>query len=93
EYVCEQEFAESVPVEVIARSEYRQQTNDSSSNESFGAWNNQVWEALFLVGEETDVQQKLGSAYGSSVTGFYSPSDDQIKIITDSPDRPTIDNG
>jgi PGF-CTERM protein len=92
EYVREQEFTEAVPVEVIPRSEYRQRSNESSSNASFGAWNNQVWEALFLVGEDTDVQQQLGSAYGSSVTGFYSPADDEIKIITDSPDEPTIDN-
>ncbi|MFB6123316.1 MAG: Hvo_1808 family surface protein [Haloferacaceae archaeon] len=92
EYVRNQEFTQSVPVDVIARSEYRQGTSDDSSNASFGAWNNQVWEALFLVGEDADVQQKLGSTYGSSVSGFYSPSDDRIKIITDSPDEPTIDN-
>jgi hypothetical protein len=92
EFVREREFTERVPVEVIRRSEYRQRTNNSSGNETFNAWNDQVWEALFVVGEDRGSDEALSSTLGSSVAGFYSPVDDEIKIVTDSPDEPTIDN-
>ncbi|SDN02370.1 hypothetical protein SAMN04487949_3204 [Halogranum gelatinilyticum] len=93
EHLRDREFKESVPVEVISREAYRQQSADSSQrDDSFEAWNNQVWEALFITGEQQNVQSELGSTFGAAVAGFYSPSDDEIKIVTDSPDRPVIDN-
>ncbi|MFC4358120.1 Hvo_1808 family surface protein [Halobium salinum] len=93
EYVREREFKEDVPVSVISREEYREQAgNQAAANASYTAWNNQVWEALFLVGEETNVQTELGSTLGASVAGFYAPGDDEIKIITPDPDSPTVDN-
>jgi PGF-CTERM protein len=93
EYIRDAEFEESVPVSVVSREEFRSRGDGNESNEAFAAWNNQVWEALFVVGEDTNVQERLSATYGSSVVGFYSPSDDEIKIVTDSPDQPTIDNG
>lgn len=93
EYLRNREFKQEVPVSVITRSEYQKQSsNQSQSNASYEAWNNQVWEALFVTGEEKNVQSELGSTLGSSVAGFYSPKDDEIKIVTDSPDQPVIDN-
>ncbi|MFB6196118.1 MAG: Hvo_1808 family surface protein [Haloplanus sp.] len=91
EYLRQTEFQSDVPVEIISRSEFTRNGN-SSSNASFVAWNNQVWEALFVVGEEANVQSKLQSAVGSSTAGFYAPSDDRIRIITETPESPTIDN-
>jgi PGF-CTERM protein len=93
EYLREEEFEADVPVEVIDRESYRNQsTRGSNASDDYAAWNNQVWEALFVTGEDTDVQDELGTTYGSSVAGFYSPADDEIKVITDDPDAPTIDN-
>jgi hypothetical protein len=92
EYVREREFESRVAVEVIARSEYRRQANNSTGNETFTAWNDQVWEALFVVGEDQGTDEALSSTLGASVAGFYSPVDDEIKIVTDSPGQPTIDN-
>jgi hypothetical protein len=94
EYIREIEFEKRVPVEVIPRSEYR---NDSSevptpAESDFAAWNNQVWEALFISGEDQNVQQQLSDTQGSSVVGFYAPQDDEIKIITEDPDSPVIRN-
>jgi hypothetical protein len=93
EYIREAEFEESVDVSVIAREEYAARQENSTANESFAAWNNQVWEALFVDGEDTDVQEELSGTLGSSVAGFYSPDDDEIKIVTETPDSPTVDNG
>jgi hypothetical protein len=93
EYVREEEFETDVPVEVISRSEFRAQSEANGSTETaYGAWNNQVWEALFVVGEGTDVQAELRTTVGSSTAGFYAPGDDRIRIVTDTPERPTIDN-
>jgi hypothetical protein len=92
EYVREREFKREVPVSVISRDDYRAQSNNSSRNASFERWNDQVWEALFIVGEDTTSAAALSDTYGSSVAGFYSPTRDEIRIVTDSPDTPVIDN-
>ncbi|MFB6156722.1 MAG: Hvo_1808 family surface protein [Haloferacaceae archaeon] len=92
EFLRDAEFEEPVPVKVIAREEFRQRANNDSSSDAFAAWNNQVWEALYIDGEDSNVQDELGRAVGESVAGFYTPGNDQIRIITDTPDSPTIDN-
>lgn len=94
EQLRREEFAQDVPVSIVSREEYRNRSQGGSGNNSsaFRAWNNQVWEALFIVGERNDSQAKLGKTRGRSVVGFYSSADDEIKIITESPDRPVIRN-
>jgi hypothetical protein len=94
EYIRGMEFDSTVPVEVIARSEYRNGSNEvgTPAEDDFAAWNNQVWEALFIAGEDQNVQQELSDTQGSSVVGFYSPGDDEIKIITETPESPVIRN-
>jgi hypothetical protein len=88
------EFESEVPVEVIPRSEYRNGSSDvpTPAESDFAAWNNQVWEALFISGEDENVQQQLSDTQGSSVVGFYAPRDDEIKIITETPESPVIRN-
>jgi hypothetical protein len=97
EYLRHEEFTENVSVDVLSRAEYRQRSANRSANQSaeaeaFGEWNNQVWEALFVTGEGNDSQEAISGTQGSSVAGFYSPRDDAITIITNSPESPTIDN-
>jgi PGF-CTERM protein len=93
EYVRQTEFTSDVPVEVISREEFQRRSSENrSSNASFDAWNDQVWEALFVIGEDREANEALRSASGQSTAGFYAPADDRIRIITDSPDSPTIDN-
>jgi hypothetical protein len=93
EYLRESEFDSEVPVEVLSREEFqRQRGENATSNASFDAWNDQVWEALFVIGEDREANEALQSATGETTAGFYAPSDDRIRIITDSPDSPTIDN-
>jgi hypothetical protein len=93
EYLRESEFDSEVPVEVLSREEFqRQRSENATSNASFDAWNDQVWEALFIIGEDREANEALQSATGETTAGFYAPSDDRIRIITDSPDSPTINN-
>ncbi|SFK58711.1 hypothetical protein SAMN04487950_0041 [Halogranum rubrum] len=93
EHLREREFKQSVPVSIITREAYRERSaNQSKTNDSFEAWNNQVWEGLFITGETDNVQSELGSTLGSAVAGFYSPKDDEIKIVSDNPDEAVIDN-
>jgi hypothetical protein len=93
EYVRQEEFRSEVPVEVISREEFQQQRSRNATDEpAFDAWNDQVWEALFVIGEDAEANEELQSATGSSTAGFYVPAEDHIRIITDSPGSPTVDN-
>jgi hypothetical protein len=91
EYIRGLEFESSVPVEVISRAEYR----ENSSGEygpSLRAFDNAKFEALFLIGEDEDSIEVQESTLGSSVLGYYSPSEDAIVIVSDS-ETPTIAEG
>ncbi|MEF8856796.1 MAG: Hvo_1808 family surface protein [Haloplanus sp.] len=93
EYIRQEEFESDVPVEVLSREEFQTQRNQNvTSNASYDAWNDQVWEALFIIGEDAEANSELRGATGQTTAGFYAPGDDRIRIITDSPDSPTIDN-
>ncbi|AZH24248.1 Hvo_1808 family surface protein [Haloplanus aerogenes] len=93
EYVRQAEFESDVPVEILSREEFQSQRNQNvTPNASYDAWNDQVWEALFIIGEDREANEALRSASGQTTAGFYAPGDDRIRIITDSPNSPTIDN-
>ncbi|WP_435196174.1 Hvo_1808 family surface protein [Natronomonas sp. EA1] len=92
EVIRDLEFEESVPVSVITRAAYRERRTGRSSDPTYEAWNNQVWEALLLVGEDRNVSQVFDTVFGSSVQGFYSPANDEIVIVSDS-ETPQIDRG
>ena len=89
------EFTEDVQVRVISREEYRNRSSGGSSGgeaSEYERWNDQVWEALFVTGESQSSGEAIGETRSSAVAGFYSPSDDEIKIITGTPESPTINN-
>jgi len=88
------EFDQRVPVEVISREQYRERFDGGGGGESaaFEAWNNQVWEALFLVGEDRNVSAVFDDVFGATVQGFYSPGRDEIVVVSDSA-TPTVDRG
>jgi len=86
------EFESRVPVEVISREEYRKQRGEGASdpNSTFNRWNDQVWEAILVVDEDASVSQTLDTVFGSSVQGYYSPSKEEIVVVSES-ETPTID--
>jgi hypothetical protein len=86
ERIRQLEFERSVPVELRSREAYR---NDSAPIPD-SAWNEQVWEALFLVGEDRRVSETFSALYSGSVLGYYSSAEDRIVVVSDS-ETPSID--
>ena len=91
EHVRQRPFKEDVPVETVTRSEYANDTAGGNSSEAFRRWNDQVWEALFVVGDDADANDEIDSVFGGAVSGFYSPSDDRIVIVVPDGESPDID--
>jgi hypothetical protein len=89
------EFEETVPVEVITRQEYRERrrgggTDTPGGPSTYDLWNEQVWEALYLNGEDESIAQRFDTVFSESVVGFYSPGKDEIVIVSDS-ETPVLD--
>jgi hypothetical protein len=93
EQVRDLEFKEPVPVSVISRAEYQ---NRSGGNNSGGSsrpqdpWNDQVWEALLLIGEDSGSSDEIDDTLSTTVQGYYSPSEDEIVIVSPT-ETPQID--
>ncbi|AXG05743.1 hypothetical protein DU500_04420 [Haloplanus rubicundus] len=79
------EFESTVPVEVVDRETYLADENVTAT-----AFEEVVWEALLLVGEDRSVAATFEAFYGASVQGTYVPSEDRIVVVSDSA-RPTLD--
>jgi len=95
EYVRGREFTRRVPVEVLSREEYRNRSGGGGSSDGpsdYERWNDQVWEAMFVTGESESSGTAISDTRSAAVAGFYSARDDEIKVITDAPESPTIDN-
>ncbi|WP_276273542.1 Hvo_1808 family surface protein [Haloarcula litorea] len=96
EHIRDREFTETVPVEVISRAEYRNRSRGSngSGGPPQDPWNDQVWEALLLIGEDAGSSEAISSTLSTSVQGYYSPSRDEIVVVspTETPlvDRATL---
>ncbi|WP_281194997.1 Hvo_1808 family surface protein [Halorubrum sp. F4] len=88
EYVRERPFETDVPVETVTREEFRANGtggenggNGTASETEFDRWNDQVWEALFVVGADESSAEAIDTVFGGSVSGFYSPGDDRIVLV------------
>jgi hypothetical protein len=96
EYIRGKEFTSRVPVSVLSRSEYRNRSGGSGGSNGevseYERWNDQVWEALFVTGESESSGTAISDTRSVAVAGFYSPRDDEIKVITDTPESPTVNN-
>tara|TARA_A100001037_G_scaffold253463_1_gene238080 strand:+ start:8271 stop:9893 length:1623 start_codon:yes stop_codon:yes gene_type:complete len=90
EYILNLEFDKFIPVNVTTSSEFMKlnQKDDinNDSDFSYSAWNNQVWEAIFIIGEDTTAESELENTSGQSIAGFYDSTNDQIVIVNDSDD-------
>ncbi|ELZ33968.1 hypothetical protein C474_03375 [Halogeometricum pallidum JCM 14848] len=81
------EFREAVPVEIISRERYRSESDAFRSDPD--PWQEQVYEAAFLVGENESVSDVLNQLYGGAIAGYYTPSDDRIVVVSDG-ETPTM---
>jgi len=90
EHLRDVEFDDQVQVEVLTRSEYRglilgNGSGDPGDGPSDATLlDNAVYEALFLVGERADSGEQQRETQASQVLGFYSPSRDEIVVISES---------
>lgn len=84
ERLRERPFETGVPVETVTREEFRSNGTSNGSadaNGEFDRWNDQVWKALFVVGEDESSAEAIDTVFGGSVSGFYSPADDRIVLV------------
>jgi hypothetical protein len=89
EHIRNEEFTENVTVRVVSSDEYEGRPDRDRSPE-YQAWNDQVWEALFIVGEDRNVSNVLDRTFSASVAGSYTPRSNELVIVTSNED-PRLD--
>lgn len=82
------DYNQTVDVEVISRSEYRNRSVTVLGGGT-SAERNVFWEALFVIGEDRDAGEVLDEASGSAVQGYYSSFSEEIVIVSDA-EQPTV---
>lgn len=86
------EFTRSVDVTVVSRDELASGTGtDVSDRLAWSGYFNQIFEASFLVDEETDAYEEFFAEQSATVGGYYV--DDQIVIVAENASEPVIDEG
>jgi hypothetical protein len=90
EHIRGLEFVEPVPVEVISRGEFGDRWGRNRSP-TYHDWRDQIWEALFVVDEDTNASTVRDTVFGASVVGFYAPGRGRIVLVADDPDGVTVD--
>ncbi|NIS35186.1 MAG: hypothetical protein GWN07_31335, partial [Actinobacteria bacterium] len=78
------EFEQPVPVQIETRESFVAERANRSTDPDLRRFDNVKFEALFLVGEDTDSIDVQNQNAGSAVLGFYSPSRDAIVVISES---------
>lgn len=83
EVIRDLEFTETVPVEIISRAEFQNQSDrDTTVDSPAERAREQRYEASMLVGEDRTVGQAFDSIYGGSVLGYYSSASNRIVIVS-----------
>jgi hypothetical protein len=90
EYVRGLEFEKPVPVEILTREEFRAEQSNRTTPETRRTFDNVKFEALFMINESTDSIDTQNTNTGTAVGGYYSPSEERIVVVSDSPDSPRL---
>jgi hypothetical protein len=85
EHIRGLEFNETVPVEVVSRSEFRNSSVAQTGNvtDTFRRFDNAKFEAMFLVGEDEDALAVQEQNRGTSVLGYYDPRNGTIVLVSE----------
>lgn len=83
EYLREREFDEDVAVEIISREDLNDRFEQDDHPTDFRTFDNGKFEALFMVGSDTDSLQVQQENAGASILGFYEPDNDTIKMVAE----------
>jgi len=87
------EFERTVPVEVITREEFANDTADAYANVSRNdsLHQNVKFEATFMLAENESAIDQLQTNRAGSVGGYYSPSESRIVIVSENTSSPKMD--
>jgi hypothetical protein len=91
EHVRELEFNETVPVEIVSREEFASNSGNRTYSTADRLHQNTKWEAMLMVGEDTDSLAVQQQNRASSVGGYYSPSEERIVIVSENTTSPKMD--
>ena len=95
EHLRERPFKGNVTVETITREEFQADRagddEPTDAEQEFNRWNDQVWKALFVVGEDDSSAEAIDTVFGGAVGGFYSPAQERVVIVVDEGEALQID--
>ncbi|WP_209452239.1 Hvo_1808 family surface protein [Halosimplex halophilum] len=91
EQVRELEFNETVPVRVVSREQFRA-GNATGGNHTVNntLHQNVKWEAMLMVGEDTDAISVQERNTGATVGGYYSPREERIVVVSENATAPKM---
>ncbi|WP_135305773.1 Hvo_1808 family surface protein [Haloarcula amylovorans] len=94
EAIREREFERPVEFDVVSRAAYAANQSQDSFQRLVGTrYYNQVYEATFIVDEETDAYDVVTGGQSAAVGGFYAVGSDRFVLVVEDPDDPTVDEG
>lgn len=76
------EYAEPVPIEIIDRDDLADRLSRNHT-ETFRQFDNAKFEAMFLVGTDTDSLAVQEANRGESILGFYDVQNDSMVLVSD----------
>ena len=93
EVIRELTFDDDVPVEVITREEF---TDESAGEveeleDDDRQFENVRLEALFMADQDTDAVEAYETLYGDSVAGYYDTEEAEIVLVAEDPENPELD--
>jgi hypothetical protein len=87
EHIRQLEFTEPITVEFVRREELNPPRNDTYGLST----SEQLWEALFIYGEQTNTSRAVKRAQRSVVLGYAAEEgSDHIVVVDPSPQKPTL---
>ena len=84
------EFEKTVPVEIISRSEFKQEQQNRTTPPKRRLFDNVKYEALLMIGEPDDSIDVQTQNAGVSVGGYYSPKKQSIVIVSNNESAPKM---
>jgi len=90
EYLREREFNNRPEVESIEQNEVPG-AGDETNRTQEGEWNDVVWKAMMIVGDDRYANQAIADTFGSATAGFYEPGGG-VDGGSDSGDEPKEQN-
>ncbi|MFB6228354.1 MAG: Hvo_1808 family surface protein [Halobacteriales archaeon] len=85
------EFKQRVPVNVISREQFASNQTGGETQTRNRLHQNAKWEAMFMINESTNAIETQQSNQAASVSGYYSPSREEIVIVSENTTSPKMD--